>query len=131
MLKLDKALYGLKQDPRPWYARLSKFVFANGFKRGKINNTLFLKSKGKNLLIFQVYVDDISFGVTLDSLCKDFVEWLSSNFEMSMMLEISEYEMSMMVELTFFLGLLIIQSLQAPPYVKKNTYRSRSRSSTC
>lgn len=46
VLKLDKALYGLKQAPKAWYENFSKFLLANGFKRGKIDNTLFLKSKG-------------------------------------------------------------------------------------
>ncbi|KAH0716724.1 hypothetical protein KY285_012755 [Solanum tuberosum] len=56
---------------------------------------------GKELLIVQVYVDDIIFGATLDPLCKEFAALMSS-----------EFEMSMMVELTFFLGLQIKQSPQ-------------------
>jgi len=47
VFKLDKALYGLKQASRAWYERLSKFLIDNGFQRGKIDNTLFLKSKGE------------------------------------------------------------------------------------
>jgi len=61
MLKLDKALYVLKQAPRAWYERLSKIFLENGCKRGKIDNTLFLNSRGKELLIAQVYVDNIIF----------------------------------------------------------------------
>nr|XP_009776111.1 PREDICTED: uncharacterized protein LOC104225933 [Nicotiana sylvestris] len=45
MYKLDKALYGLKQAPKVWYKRLSKFLREHGYKRGKIDNTLFLKGK--------------------------------------------------------------------------------------
>ncbi|XP_049342929.1 uncharacterized protein LOC125807259 [Solanum verrucosum] len=74
VLKLDKALYGLKQAPRAWYEHLSKFLLANGFKKGKIDNTLFLKSRGKEFLIMRVYVDDIIFGATSDSLCKKFAD---------------------------------------------------------
>ncbi|XP_070032461.1 secreted RxLR effector protein 161-like [Nicotiana tomentosiformis] len=48
--KLDNALYGLKHAPRAWYERLSKFLLDHGYKRGKIDNTLFLKEKGKYLL---------------------------------------------------------------------------------
>ena len=44
--KLKKSLYGLKQAPRGWYERLSRFLLGNGFKRGKIDNNLFLKSRG-------------------------------------------------------------------------------------
>jgi len=47
VFKLDKALYCLKQAPRAWYERLSKFLIDNGFRRGKVDNTLFVKSKGE------------------------------------------------------------------------------------
>ncbi|XP_075086232.1 uncharacterized protein LOC142168954 [Nicotiana tabacum] len=53
VFKLDKALYGLKQAHRAWYERLSKFLLENGFTREKIDNTLFLKKLGRNLLIVQ------------------------------------------------------------------------------
>ncbi|XP_075075485.1 uncharacterized protein LOC142162738 [Nicotiana tabacum] len=66
--KLDKTLYGLKQTPRAWYEKLSKFLLENGFTRGKIDNTLFLKKWGRNMLIVQIYVDDIFFRATVDSL---------------------------------------------------------------
>ena len=51
VFKPDKALYGLKQAPRAWYERLSKYLFNNGFQRRKVDNALFLKSKGEQLLI--------------------------------------------------------------------------------
>jgi len=46
VFKLDKALYGLKQAPRTWYERLLNFLLENGFRRGKVDNTLFLKLRG-------------------------------------------------------------------------------------
>ena len=61
VFRLNKALYGLKQAPRAWYERLSKFLLKNGFKRGKIDNTFFLLKREQELLIIQVYVDDIIF----------------------------------------------------------------------
>ncbi|KAK9723638.1 hypothetical protein RND81_05G014700 [Saponaria officinalis] len=64
VFKLDKALYGLKQALRAWYDRLSKFLIENGFRRGSVDKTLFLKSKGGVLLVVQIYVDDIIFGST-------------------------------------------------------------------
>ena len=94
VFKLDKELYGLKQAPRAWYERLSNFLLENGFRRGKVDNTLFLKSKGEHLLIVQVYVDDIIFGATHHDLCNEFSNMMKS-----------EFEMSMMGELNFFLGL--------------------------
>ena len=45
VFKLDKTLYGLKQAPRAWYERLSNFLLENGFRRDKVDNILFLKSK--------------------------------------------------------------------------------------
>nr|ABH08430.1 putative integrase [Beta vulgaris] len=97
--KLDKALYGLKQAPRSWYERLSKFLLENNFKRGKVDKTLFLKSKGTDILLVQIYVDDIIFGATNETLCKEFSRLVSN-----------EFEMSMMGELNFFLGLQIKQT---------------------
>lgn len=92
--KLDKILYGLKQAPRTWYARLSKFLLENGFTRDKINTTSFMTKTCKNLLIAQIYADDIIFGVTNEFLYKAFANLLGS-----------EFEMIMLVELNFFLGL--------------------------
>ena len=48
---LNKSLYGLKQAPRDWYEKWSKFLLKNGFKRGKIDNTLFFMKRDKKLLI--------------------------------------------------------------------------------
>ena len=86
---LNKALYGLKQAPRAWYERLSKFLLKNGFKRGKIDNTLFLLKREQELLIIQVYVDDIIFGATSEHLCEEFSSLMGREFEMSMMGELT------------------------------------------
>ncbi|GJS57736.1 retrovirus-related pol polyprotein from transposon TNT 1-94 [Tanacetum coccineum] len=61
---LDKALYGLKQAPRAWYDVLSKFLIDSGFQKGSIDTTLFIKKKGKHIMLIQIYVDDIIFGST-------------------------------------------------------------------
>jgi hypothetical protein len=60
--RLRKALYGPKQAPRAWYNHLRGFLFSNGFEMGKVDNTLFLLKQGDDILIVQVYVDDIVFG---------------------------------------------------------------------
>ena len=49
VFKLDKALYGVQQAPRAWYERLSSFLLENGYKRGSVDKTLFLKDKGTDL----------------------------------------------------------------------------------
>ncbi|GJY78993.1 retrovirus-related pol polyprotein from transposon TNT 1-94 [Tanacetum coccineum] len=96
--KCPKALYGLKQEPRAWNETLPTFLIQNKFTRGRIDNILFFyKSKGDVLLV-QVYVDDIIFGSTSYKLCKQFEKLMTKKFEMSMM-----------GELTYFLGLQIKQ----------------------
>ncbi|GKA29834.1 putative ribonuclease H-like domain-containing protein [Tanacetum coccineum] len=86
--KVVKALYGLHQAPRAWYATLSSFLLKNGYRRGTIDKTLFLK-KNKN---------DIIFGSTKKSWCDEFEALMKSRFQMSSM-----------GELTFFLGLQVKQ----------------------
>ncbi|KAK1415074.1 hypothetical protein QVD17_30844 [Tagetes erecta] len=97
--KLSKALYGLHQAPRIWYETLSKHLLEHGFTRGQIDPTLFMKRENEDLLCVQVYVDDIIFGSTSASMCKEFEEIMKSRFQMSSMGEIN-----------FFLGLQVKQS---------------------
>jgi len=93
VFKLKKALYGLKQAPRAWYECLSKFLLEKGFSRRKVDITLFIKRKLNDILLVQICVDDIIFGSTIDSLCKEFSQDMQN-----------EFKMSMMGELNFFLG---------------------------
>ncbi|GJX12956.1 retrovirus-related pol polyprotein from transposon TNT 1-94 [Tanacetum coccineum] len=62
--KLKKALYGLKQAPRVWYDKLSKFLLQDHFFKGTIDPTLFIRRFDDEILVVQVYVDDIIFGST-------------------------------------------------------------------
>ena len=64
VFKLTKALYGLKQALRAWYKRLNSFLLQNNFKRGKMDTTLFIKNTDTDMIIVQIYVDDIIFGAT-------------------------------------------------------------------
>ncbi|MCZ2221957.1 hypothetical protein NUW87_11410, partial [Corynebacterium pilbarense] len=96
--KLKKALYGLKQAPRAWYSRLDKFLQEKGFKKGIVDSNLYIKSEGDDLLVVLVYVDDIIFGCTNESS----VQWFANSMQ-------TEFEMSMIGELSFFLGLQITQ----------------------
>nr|GEX26015.1 putative ribonuclease H-like domain-containing protein [Tanacetum cinerariifolium] len=60
--KVVKALYGLHQAPRAWYETLANYLLENGFQRGKIDQTLFIKRQKGDILLVQIYVDDIIFG---------------------------------------------------------------------
>ena len=95
-------MYRLKQAPKVWYERLSDFLIENGFKRGIVGINLFTKRSSNDLLIVQIYVDDIIFGATNECLCKDFSTIMQK-----------EFEMSMMGELNFFLGLQVVQTQES------------------
>ncbi|GJT24292.1 putative ribonuclease H-like domain-containing protein [Tanacetum coccineum] len=107
--KIVKALYGLHQAPRAWYATLSTFLLKNGYRRGTIDKTLFIKKIGgggggggggtkHDIILVQVYVDDIIFGSRKKSWCDEFEALIKSRFQMSSI-----------GELTFFLGLQVKQ----------------------
>ncbi|GJW56501.1 putative ribonuclease H-like domain-containing protein [Tanacetum coccineum] len=96
--KVEKALYGLHQAPRAWYETLSTYLLDNEFQRGKIDKTLFIKRYKGDILLVQVYVDDIIFGSTKKELCNAFEKLMHEKFQMSSM-----------GELTFFLGLQVQQ----------------------
>ncbi|GKA01962.1 retrovirus-related pol polyprotein from transposon TNT 1-94 [Tanacetum coccineum] len=72
--KLKKALYGLKQAPRAWYDMLSSFLISNDFSKGSVDPTLFIRREGKELLLVQIYVDDIIFAASTPELCDLFAK---------------------------------------------------------
>nr|GEW02928.1 putative ribonuclease H-like domain-containing protein [Tanacetum cinerariifolium] len=81
--KVVKALYGLHQAPKAWYATLANYLLENGFQRGKIDQTLFIKRQKGDILLVQIYVDDIIFGSTNKDLCKSFEKLMKDKFQMS------------------------------------------------
>nr|GEV91310.1 hypothetical protein [Tanacetum cinerariifolium] len=97
--RLKKALYGLKQAPRAWYDELSTFLVSKGFSKGSIDSTLFITKHEEDILLVQIYVDDIIFDSTNPKLSKQFEKLMHSKFEMSMI-----------GELKLFLGIQIYQS---------------------
>nr|GEX13588.1 hypothetical protein [Tanacetum cinerariifolium] len=96
--KVEKALYGLHQALRAWYETLSTYLLDNGFQRGQIDKTLFINRFKGDILLVQVYVDDIIFGSTRKELCIEFEKLVHKKFQMSSI-----------GELTFFLGLQVTQ----------------------
>nr|GEU48057.1 putative ribonuclease H-like domain-containing protein [Tanacetum cinerariifolium] len=97
--KVKKVLYGLHQAPRAWYETLSTYLLDSGFQRVKIDKTLFIKRHKGDILLVQVYVDDIIFASTKKELCTTFENLMHEKFQMSSM-----------GELTFFLGLQVNQN---------------------
>ncbi|GJV90043.1 putative ribonuclease H-like domain-containing protein [Tanacetum coccineum] len=96
--KVIKALYGQHQAPRAWYETLSSFLLENSFRRGAIDKILFIKKNKSDIMLVQVYVDDIIFGSTTQSMCTEFEDCIHKRFQISSM-----------GELTFFLGLQVKQ----------------------
>ncbi|GJR16305.1 putative ribonuclease H-like domain-containing protein [Tanacetum coccineum] len=96
--KVKKALYGLHQALRAWYETLSTYLLDKDFQRGKFDKTLFIKRYKGDILVVQVYVDDIIFGSIKKELCNAFEKLMHDKFQMSYMRE-----------LTFFLGLQVQQ----------------------
>ncbi|GJU12628.1 retrovirus-related pol polyprotein from transposon TNT 1-94 [Tanacetum coccineum] len=89
----------LKQAPRAWYNLLSKFLPSQKFVKGVVDPTLFTRKEGNDLILVQIYVDDIIFASTNPIFCDKLAKLMSKCFKMSMMRQIS-----------FFLGLQISQS---------------------
>jgi len=77
---------------------LTVFLTSQGYDRGTSDKTLFIKRKEEDIILVQVYVDDIIFGSTNEELCETFVKIMKS-----------EFEMSMMGEHNYFLGLQVKQ----------------------
>ncbi|GJV13068.1 retrovirus-related pol polyprotein from transposon TNT 1-94 [Tanacetum coccineum] len=96
--RLNKALYGLKQAPRAWYDKLSSFLIEHHFPKGIVGPKLFTQRHGDDILLVQIYVDDIIFGFTNPVFSNRFAKLKKNNFEMSMM-----------GKMKFFLGLQIHQ----------------------
>ncbi|GKC77953.1 retrovirus-related pol polyprotein from transposon TNT 1-94 [Tanacetum coccineum] len=96
---LKKAIYGLKQALRAWYDKLSSFLIEDHFTKGIVDPTLFTRKHEDDILLVQIYVDDIIFGPTKLVFAKRFEKLMKDNFEMSMI-----------GEMKFFLGLQVHQS---------------------
>nr|GEW08959.1 reverse transcriptase domain-containing protein [Tanacetum cinerariifolium] len=83
--RLKKALYRLKQAPKAWYDRLKAFLFKHDYSMEMVDNILFTKKKDPNLIIVQIFVDDIIFGSTCQEMCDDFAKIMYDEFEISTM----------------------------------------------
>nr|GFA53670.1 retrovirus-related Pol polyprotein from transposon TNT 1-94 [Tanacetum cinerariifolium] len=81
--KVVKALYGLHQAPRAWYATLSTFLEKSEYRRGLTNKTLFIKHDKKDVMLVQVYVDNIIFSSTKKSWCDEFEELMKKSVKIS------------------------------------------------
>ncbi|GJS95496.1 retrovirus-related pol polyprotein from transposon TNT 1-94 [Tanacetum coccineum] len=109
----SKALYVLKQAPRAWYDMLSSFLISQQFSKGAVDPTLFTRHAGNDILLVQIYVDDIIFASTNTAMCNEFANQMTNKFKMSMMGQMS-----------FFLGLQISQSPRGI-FINQSKYASK------
>jgi hypothetical protein len=82
---LKKALYGLKQAHRAWNSRLDRYVQQQGFRKGNVDNNLYIKVTQDSILLIEVYVHDIIFGSDDDRLSWKFAKDMKNEFEMSLL----------------------------------------------
>ena len=73
---------------------MTTYLTEHGFKKGSADTTLFIRKDKNRFVVAQIYVDDIVFGATNDSLAHSFADEMKAMFEISMVRE-----------LTYFLGL--------------------------
>ena len=83
IFKLSKALYGLKQAPHACYDCLIKYFLDIGFTRGKVDTTLFVKPYNQDILLVQIYMDDIISWAINEKMCEEFATCMQNKFEMS------------------------------------------------
>nr|GEX73227.1 uncharacterized mitochondrial protein AtMg00810-like [Tanacetum cinerariifolium] len=116
--RLKKAMYGLKQAPRAWYERLSSFLIEHHFTKGIVDPTFFTIRHEDDILLIQIYVDDIIFGSTKLVFSKRFAKLMKDNFEMSMIGEM-KFFLAFQVHQSP-LGIFICQSQHTMDLLKKH-----------
>ena len=83
MLKLKKALYGLKQALRAWNNWIDKYFQQNGFIKYPYEHTLYIKLKNGDILVVCLYVDDLIFNGSNQSLFDEFKKAMTKEFDMT------------------------------------------------
>ncbi|CAL8174177.1 unnamed protein product [Prunus armeniaca] len=98
--KLHKALYGLKQAPRAWYDEIDTYFAQCGFTKSQSEATLYTKTRGEaEILTVSIYVDDIVYTGSSQSMLEEFKQDL-----------MVKYEMTDLGLLHHFLGMGVIQT---------------------
>lgn len=79
---LHKSLYGLKQSPRAWFDKFSTYLLEFGFVCSIKDLSLFIYTKGKNIILLLLYVDDILLTGNCTDLLQKLLADLSKQFRM-------------------------------------------------
>ncbi|GJR50460.1 putative ribonuclease H-like domain-containing protein [Tanacetum coccineum] len=88
-IEVVKLCLDLIKHPEPGRQGLSAFLLQHNYRRGTIDKTLFIKKDSRDIILVQVYVDDIIFGSTNKAWCAEFEVLMKGEFEMSAMGEMT------------------------------------------
>jgi hypothetical protein len=86
---LEKSIYGLKQASRLWYLKFDKIIRNFGFKENEEDNCIYAKFRSEKIIFLILYVDDILLASSDVSLLLETKRFLSSNFDMKDLSEVS------------------------------------------
>ena len=87
--KFKRSIYGLKQASRQWNIKFHHVVLKDGFKMMEEDHCMYLKHSNNGFVILSLYVDDILLDGNSKEIIDNVKKWLSSNFEMKDMGEVS------------------------------------------
>ena len=80
---LHKSLYGLKQSPRAWFDKFSSYLLQFGFVCSIKDPSLFIYSKGKDVIMLLLYVDDMLITGNSSSVLSRLLTELDTQFRMT------------------------------------------------
>ncbi|GKA98871.1 retrovirus-related pol polyprotein from transposon TNT 1-94 [Tanacetum coccineum] len=92
---------------------MSSFLISQQFSKGAVDPTLFTRHAGNDILLVQIYVDDIIFASSNTAMCDEFANQMTNKFKMSMM-----------GQMPFFLRLQISQSPRGI-FINQSKYASK------
>ena len=95
--RLRKALYGLKQASRAWYEKMHRHLIALGFQCSPIENTLYVRKDGNDLIVLVLYVDDM----LLTGSCELKIEELKADLQQA-------FEIKNLGHLSYYLGIQFV-----------------------
>jgi hypothetical protein len=95
-LEVEEGIVWSKEASIAWYYRLDVYL-QQGFRKGNVDNNLYIKVIQYSILLIEVYLDDIIFGSDDDKLRRKFAKDMKN-----------EFEMSLLGDLSLFLGPILI-----------------------
>ena len=89
MFKLKKSIYILKQAPHQWYLKFNDTIPSFRIKENTVDQCIYLKVSGSKVIFPILYVDDILLAINDLDLFHETKKFLSNNFEVKDMGEVS------------------------------------------